>query len=144
MASIAAGILPLRLHLTMPPHLITTYAMLDRGQAPPPPPPLSPSLPPPPLADIPEEDDNLYFEDDDEEEENPKLAKQQEAAEKAKVEDNDNLAFLDNLPDPEDKAAKQRALLASFESAKEANGTARTRSQAEEEQLCCVLELSVQ
>jgi hypothetical protein len=96
------------------------------------------------LADILEEDANLYFEDDNKEEENPELAEQQEATEKAKAEDNDNLAFLDNLPDPEEKAAKQRALLVSFESAKEANDAARTRSQAEKEQLCCALELSVQ
>jgi hypothetical protein len=96
------------------------------------------------LADIPEEEDDLYFKDNEEEEENLDLSKQQEAAEKAKVEDNDNLAFLDNLPDPEEKAVKQWALLASFESAKEANGATRTCSLAEEEQLCCALELYVQ
>jgi hypothetical protein len=40
--------------------------------------------------------------------------------------------------------AKQRALLVSFESAKEANNSARARAQAEEEQLRHPLELSVQ
>jgi hypothetical protein len=49
----------------MPRRLITTYAMLGRGQVPPPPPPPSPLPPPPPPADIPEKDDDLYFEDND-------------------------------------------------------------------------------
>jgi hypothetical protein len=130
MAFTSAGILPLCLHLTMPRRLITTYALLGRGQAPPPP-------PPPPSADIPEEEDDLYFEDDDdEEEENPELAEEPEATEEAKAEDDDSndFAFLDNPPDPKEKAVEQRALLASFESAKEANDAARARA----------LELSVQ
>jgi hypothetical protein len=58
MASTSADILPLCLHLTIPRRLITTYAMLGRGQVPPLP-------PPPPPADIPEKDDDLYFEDID-------------------------------------------------------------------------------
>jgi hypothetical protein len=47
--------------------------------------------------------------------------------------DSDDLAFLGNLPDPEEKAAEQRALLASFVSSKEANHATRARAQAEEE-----------
>jgi hypothetical protein len=67
-------------------------------------------------------------------------------AEEAEAEDNasDDLAFLDNLPDQEEKVAKQRALLVSFESTKEANNSARARAQAEEEKLRHALELSVQ
>jgi hypothetical protein len=57
--------------------------------------------------------------------------------------DDDDLAFLDDLPDPE-KATEQRALLASFESAKKNDDVSCARAQAEEEQLCSTLDLSVQ
>jgi hypothetical protein len=50
--------------------------------------------------------------------------------------------LLDYLPDPEEKAAKQQALLASFELVKKADGVARVRTQAEEEELRRALELS--
>jgi hypothetical protein len=107
--------------------------MLGHIQAPP---PLSPPPPPSPPANIPEDLDDLYFEDNDDElkvaevedavmaeaatEEEEVEEDEPEAAEEDKPEDDDNdgLAFLDDLPDPEEKAAEQRALLASFESAK--------------------------
>jgi hypothetical protein len=133
--------------------------MLGHIQAAPPP---STPPPPPPLADIPGEEDDLYFKDGDKK--NPALAalnaefrtgEKREAAEEAMVVaeeaavvvveamDDDDLAFLDELPDPE-KAMEQRALLASFESAKKVDDVSYARAQAEEEQLCSVLDLSVQ
>jgi hypothetical protein len=125
--------------------------MLGRYQVPP-----APSPPPPSPSDILEDDDELYFEEDDnDKEENPQLValnaefradEERKAVKEVKDEDNNNadLAFLDDLPDPEEKTAKQRALLASFESAEKADNIAHARTHAEEEQLCRALELSVQ
>jgi hypothetical protein len=115
--------------------LVTTYAMLGHVQAPPPPsPPPPPSLP----VDIPEDLDDLYFGDDDEElevtHEAAAMAAEEEEVEEDEVEVeeedeaediDDDLAFLDDLPDPEEKAAEQRGLLASYESAKKADDVAR-------------------
>jgi hypothetical protein len=107
-------------------------------------PPSSPPRPPSPLADIPEDPDDLYLEDEDDDK--MEVAEVEAAAvaeaeqEEEEVEDNDD----DDLPNPEEKAAEQRALLASFELAKEADNTARAHTQAEEEELRCMLELFVQ
>jgi hypothetical protein len=98
-------------------------------------------------ADSPEDPNDLYFGDDNDELE----AAEVEAAvvaeleqEKEEAEDSDDdLAFLDDLPGPEKKAAEQRALLASFQSVKDADELARARVQ-DEEDLRRALELSVQ
>jgi hypothetical protein len=52
-----------------------------------------------------------------------------EAEEEDEAEDiDDDLAFLDDLPDPEEKAAEQQGLHASFESAKKADDIAHARA----------------
>jgi hypothetical protein len=103
--------------------------MLGRCQAPPPPPSPSPS-------DNPEEDNDLYFEDDDEG--HPEFAalnaefiadKEREAA---KEDDADDLDFNDDEPNPEEKAIKQRAILAFYESTKKAEANAHAHKEADE------------
>jgi hypothetical protein len=123
MATTAAGVL----HSASIPclcRLITTYANLGRVQAPPIP---SLPLPAPPLADIPEEDDDLHFEDDSDAREAAEEAEVEAEEEAEAKEDDDDLAFLDDLPDSEEKAAEHRALLTSFESVKKGDDVARAR-----------------
>jgi hypothetical protein len=97
-------------------------------------------------ADSPEDPNDLYFGDDNDELE----AAEVEAAmvaeleqEKEEAEDSDDDLAFDDLPGPENKAAEQRALLASFQSVKDADELARARAR-DEEDLHRALELSVQ
>jgi hypothetical protein len=72
--------------------------------------------------------------------------KEREAAEETEVEEDgdDDLDFIDDLPDLEETAAEQRAILVSYESAKKVDDIAHAREEAEEEHLRHTLDLSVQ
>jgi hypothetical protein len=129
--------------------LVTTYSILGRCQAPPPP----STPPPPPLPPgIPESNDDLGFDEDDDEgiDEHPELAplnakfrvdEEWEAGEEA---EEDNLDFDYDGPTLEEKPAKERVILASYESLKKAEADARAHEEANEEQVRHALDVSIQ
>jgi hypothetical protein len=67
-----------------------------------------------------------------------------EEREAAEEDGDDALNFIEDLPDPKETAAEQRAILASYESAKKADDVAYARVEAEEQELRRALDLSVQ